>query len=285
MEGTKTLKLWAGFNLPLYLSLATFAIGFVFYSARRGFVAFFRRLFGFLPTMDVEWDKFMAGLKALAAWQTRLIQTGRLTDYLLVTFGTIAVSLIAVFVYRGIPTPNLEIGEANWLAYAVALLTLGGGFLAAITNSRITGVACLGVVGIGAALIFIMFSAPDVAITQLLVETLVVVLVAVVMLRLPSMPRHKFNGLNALVALSVGVTTTLVFLAVLNDPLDLRLSDYFAETSWPEAFGRNVVNVILVDFRAIDTFGEIAVVVIAALSAYALLRTTRPTSESEGENS
>jgi len=66
---------------------------------------------------------------------------------------------------------------------------------------------------------------------------------------------------------------TLTLLAVLATPLDRRLTHYFEVTSWPEAFGRNIVNVILVDFRALDTFGEIAVVVIAALSAYALLRT------------
>ena len=68
---------------------------------------------------------------------------------------------------------------------------------------------------------------------------------------------------------------TLTMLAVLQAPLDRRLSDYFEVASWPEAFGRNIVNVILVDFRALDTFGEVAVVVIAALAAYALLRTTK----------
>ena len=56
--------------------------------------------------------------------------------------------------------------------------------------------------------------------------------------------------------------------------IDRRLTDYFEVTSWPEAYGRNIVNVILVDFRALDTFGEIAVVMIAALAAYALLRGT-----------
>ena len=68
---------------------------------------------------------------------------------------------------------------------------------------------------------------------------------------------------------------TAVLIAVTADPIDRRLTDYFEVTAWPEAFGRNIVNVILVDFRALDTFGEIAVVVIAALSAYALLKGRR----------
>ncbi|MEM8553600.1 MAG: hydrogen gas-evolving membrane-bound hydrogenase subunit E [Pseudomonadota bacterium] len=279
VEGTKTLKLWAGVNLPLILSLATFAIGFLLYAARRPILRLLDRLFRPLPVMDVEWDKFMNGLKALAAWQTRIIQTGRMTDYLAMTFSTTAIALIAVFVFRGLPEIVLNLQTATWLHYSVMILTLSGAFLAAGTNSRIAGIAALGVVGIGAALLFIIFSAPDVAITQLLVETLVVVLVAVVMLRLPSMPKAKFRPLHALIAASVGVTVTLVLLAVLSSPLDKRLTEYFEASSWPDAFGRNIVNVILVDFRAIDTFGEIAVVVIAALSAYALLRTTRPTNE------
>ncbi|MEM7491035.1 MAG: hydrogen gas-evolving membrane-bound hydrogenase subunit E, partial [Pseudomonadota bacterium] len=73
----------------------------------------------------------------------------------------------------------------------------------------------------------------------------------------------------------VGGLVTITLLAVMQAPLDLRLTDYFEETSAPVAYGRNIVNVILVDFRALDTFGEIAVVVIAALAAFALLRGTR----------
>jgi multicomponent Na+:H+ antiporter subunit A len=69
---------------------------------------------------------------------------------------------------------------------------------------------------------------------------------------------------------------------VVSAPLDRRLSDYFEATSWPEAFGRNIVNVILVDFRALDTFGEIAVVAVAALAAYALLRTTSAAQRKDG---
>ena len=78
-----------------------------------------------------------------------------------------------------------------------------------------------------------------------------------------------------MIAVSVGAVTSLTLLAVLSAPLDRRLTDYFETASWPEAYGRNIVNVILVDFRALDTFGEIAVVVVAALSALALLRQNR----------
>ena len=159
------------------------------------------------------------------------------------------------------------------------LLIIIGALITTVTSSRIAAMAALGVVGIGVAMIFIVFGAPDVAITQLMVETLVVVLVAVALLRLPVLdPKGTTDHRpkDAMLALGVGAVVTLVLLTVLDTPLDRRLTDFFETASWPEAFGRNIVNVILVDFRALDTFGEIAVVVIAALSAYALLRTTDP---------
>jgi multicomponent Na+:H+ antiporter subunit A len=134
------------------------------------------------------------------------------------------------------------------------------------------------VVGIGVALIFIMFSAPDVAITQLLVETLSIVLVAVVMLKLPQLGMRRdtvARPFHLALSVVVGALVTLVLIGVVQGDLDRRLTTYFEVTSWPEAFGANIVNVILVDFRAIDTFGEIAVVVIAALASYGLLRSTR----------
>ncbi|MEL6317059.1 MAG: hydrogen gas-evolving membrane-bound hydrogenase subunit E, partial [Pseudomonadota bacterium] len=132
---------------------------------------------------------------------------------------------------------------------------------------------------IAVALFFIVFGAPDVAITQLLVETLVVVLVAVALLKLPFLDRDAGplrRPLSAAISLAVGVIVAVVLIAATRGPLDLRLTGFFETASWPEAFGRNIVNVILVDFRAIDTFGEIAVVVVAALGAYALLKGLPP---------
>ncbi|MEM9270150.1 MAG: hydrogen gas-evolving membrane-bound hydrogenase subunit E, partial [Pseudomonadota bacterium] len=177
---------------------------------------------------------------------------------------------------RGAWPAGLDLDGASWKNVSLALLIIIGAVLTAVTSSRILAMAALGVVGIGVAMIFIVFGAPDVAITQLLVETLVVVLVAVALLRLPLLDSQGLDRRprDAMLAIGLGVVVTVILLAVLETPLDLRLTDYFETTSWPEAYGRNIVNVILVDFRALDTFGEIAVVVIAALSAYALLRTT-----------
>jgi multicomponent Na+:H+ antiporter subunit A len=163
--------------------------------------------------------------------------------------------------------------------YVVVALIVAGCLLTLTTSSRVAAIAGLGAVGIGVALIFIIYGAPDVAITQLLVETLVVVLFAVAALRLPRLDaggRKVHRPLDAVLALAVGATVTVVLLAVTTGPIDRDITAYYETAAWPEAYGRNIVNVILVDFRALDTFGEIAVVVIAALSAFALLKGRRP---------
>ncbi len=271
----KELKLWAGVNTPLFLSIATFVLGLLFYWRHVQLRAMLERSFQSIPNLDNGWDGFLDGLKSVAKWQTRIVQNGKLSSYLFGTFQTIAAGILLTLVYTGMPKIAVDLSDVEWKHTSIALLTIAGAILALVTNSRIAGIAALGVVGIGIALIFIVYSAPDVAITQLLVETLVVVLVAVVMLRLPSLPKTEFRLNHALLSIAVGASVSLILIAVVSSPLDLRLTDYFEATSWPEAYGRNIVNVILVDFRALDTFGEIAVVVIAALSAYALLRTTR----------
>ncbi|MCR9155995.1 MAG: putative monovalent cation/H+ antiporter subunit A [Rhodobacteraceae bacterium] len=271
----KELKLWAGVNIPLFLSIATFVLGLLFYWHHVKLRAKIETVFQTIPNLDKGWDSFLDGLKGFAKWQTLRVQNGKLSSYLFGTFLTIAAGILLTLVYTGMPMIAVDLSDVEWKHTSIALLTIAGALLALVTNSRIAGIAALGVVGIGIAMIFIVFSAPDVAITQLLVETLVVVLVAVVMLRLPSMPKAEFRLNHAVLSVAVGASVSLILIAVVSSPLDLRLTDYFEATSWPEAYGRNIVNVILVDFRALDTFGEIAVVVIAALSAYALLRTTR----------
>ncbi len=276
IEDAKELKLWAGVNMPLLLSIATVAIGIGLYVGHRPLRARLASAVNAAPNFDRGWDRFLAGLKGFAAWQTRIIQPGVLRTYIAVTFATVFVALAGTILARNAWPGAPDFSTVTWPIVAISVLICAGAIMTALTSSRIAAMAALGVVGIGVALVFIVFSAPDVAITQLLVETLVVVLVAVALLRLPLLDRggRDTRPWDAILSAGVGTVVTLVLLAVLDTPLDRRLTEYFEVTSWPEAFGRNIVNVILVDFRALDTFGEIAVVVIAALSAYALLRTT-----------
>jgi multicomponent Na+:H+ antiporter subunit A len=140
------------------------------------------------------------------------------------------------------------------------------------THSRLVAITALGGIGAGIALVFVLYGAIDVAMTQLFVEILVVIFLAIAMARLPAEGAIPFRAGNAMVAVALGVGVTLVQLSVLGTDLDRFMTAFFEERSAPEAFGRNIVNVILVDFRGFDTMGEIAVVVLAAVAAIAALR-------------
>jgi multicomponent Na+:H+ antiporter subunit A len=269
------LYLFREVNAAFLLSMATFAAGLALYVLH---VAIRNRLSRVPPRFDPGWDRLMDGVAAGCKGLTATIQTGQLRRYIFVTF-SVLVAAVGYAILRAGLWPDLpaldDIRAKHW---SVLIFVTVGALITAVTNSRMTAIAALGTVGIGVALIFIMFGAPDVAITQLLVEVLQVVLVAVAMLKLPLMVHDNVSRLrpwDLALSLAIGGIVTLVLLAVIQAPLDLRLTEFFEATSAPVAYGRNIVNVILVDFRALDTFGEIAVVVIAALGAYALLRGTR----------
>ena len=132
-------------------------------------------------------------------------------------------------------------------------------------------------VGTAISLVFLLRGAPDVAMTQLIVETLVVVIVAIVLLKLPDFRNEIRQPLSsrcrdAAIAVAVGTVTTLVLLAVTARPPQLELTEYFGSMAVPGGHGHNIVNVILVDFRAMDTLGEISVLVLAAAAVCALIR-------------
>jgi multicomponent Na+:H+ antiporter subunit A len=273
------LQLWAGVNMPLILSVATFALGLLLYARHRQLRDWLVSAGARAPSFDAGWDRLIDGIKAFAAWQTRLVQTGVMRHYVFVTFLTFVVAVAGTGLLKGAFSGSFAVTDLLLKNYVVVALIIAGCLLTLTTSSRVAAIAGLGAVGIGVALIFIIYGAPDVAITQLLVETLVVVLFAVAALKLPRLDlggRKAHRPLDAVLAVAVGTTVTLVLLAVTAGPIDREITSYFESVAWTEAFGRNIVNVILVDFRALDTFGEIAVVAVAALSAFALLKGRRP---------
>ena len=173
------LYLFREVNAAFVLSMATFATGALIYLVHRPLRDRLGRIIAANPVkFDPGWDRVLDGLKALAGWQTRLLQSGVLQRYILIIFVTFAIGIGATMW-----TKDVLYFHVDWATefegllfkhWAVLIFITAGAVLTAITSSRMTAIAALGVVGIGVALIFIMFSAPDVAITQLLVEVLIV---------------------------------------------------------------------------------------------------------------
>jgi multicomponent Na+:H+ antiporter subunit A len=274
-----SLSLWHGFTPMLGLSMLTFLLGTMVLRRWDGLRDILCRLH-FIERWgpDRFYDLLMAGLNALAIWQTRLLQTASLRVYLIRTFAVIGAGVLLTLVLRnGIAMPSFQgamVPEA-----VLAFLTILSALAVATARNFVAGLVAAGMVGFTLALLFLFQGAPDLAFTQFSIEALSIVIFLAIVGHMPfrdsdyrTVPQRRRD---AALAIALGVTASLVLLAVLAQPLDQYVSDFYRAASVPEAHGRNLVNVILVDFRALDTFGEIAVLGLAALAAAAVVAGVR----------
>lgn len=262
---------------PLLLSALTVALGIAAYLALergRAAMAAVLEAIGWGP--DRGFDQAVRGTVIASAAVTRFVQNGRLDVYMTVTFIILAAALFVPMIAFGelpaVPElPLLPFCEVAVLA--IAFIGLGAVLWA---RDRLTAIVSLGIQGFAVAVLFMLLGAPDLSFTQFMVETLSVVILALVMTRLHLSPAdHRPTDqklLDTSVAVVCGAGLGLMLLRVVQVPFDGTLSAFFAENARVIAHGRNIVNVIIVDFRGLDTLGEIAVVMIAGLAILALVR-------------
>lgn len=270
------LHLWAGFNKYLVISLITSAIGIGLYCARPLLLKTARRL-GILGRVgpDATYQWLLSSVLRFAAWQTRTLQTGILRDYIRVTMICATALLVTAFARAGGLQGLDDLSPLSLRVGLIAGLMILAAYATVHSKSRLGSILSLGVVGYGMAVLFTFFGAPDLAMTQLVVETLTVILMALAFYHLPPFSHgssKRTHRLDLAISIGVGVVITLLVLAALDVETPTAVSDYYLKHSYQEAHGRNVVNVILVDFRALDTLGEITVLTIAALGGFALLK-------------
>ena len=271
-----SLRLWHGFNPALAMSAITVAFGVGIYlghgQLRRWALRVYEwRWFG----PERAYPVIMNGLDSLARAVTQVLQHGYLRYYLIVTMVTTALFAGYPLFGRGDVYAGLNFGDVRFYEIGLGLLLILAALQAARSNSRLGAIAALSLVGYGVALIYIFYGAPDLAMTQVLVETLMVVLLVSVFYRLPRYVQRSTRGnqiRDAVIAISAGALMTALILASLSVDTVKTVSDFYRTESLPSAHGHNIVNVILVDFRALDTLGEITVLSIAASGVYALLR-------------
>lgn len=270
------LALWHGVNLAFVLGMATIAAALLLHGARGRLGPAVRRLsplgrFG----PERGYDLLVNGLLALAKALTDVLQNGYLRRYVTVTVLTAAALAAWALTSQGAVGWPADLGTIRSYEPIGAVLVLGAGVGAAAARSVLVAVIAVGVVGLGLAFVFLLFGAPDLAMTQVLVDTMAVLLLVLAFRRIPEfvrLSRPVTRALHALVALAGGAVVTFLLVAVDAAGGSSRLAPFFARASEPLAHARNVVNAILVDFRALDTLGEITVLSLSALGVYALLK-------------
>lgn len=271
------LKIWHGFNTVLWLSLSTLAIGtliYIFLRPTQSKETWIKRLMKFSPETLILGLGY--GVREFGNWWTRTLQNGYLRNYIF-TILLFLVGFMAYLLFSGFRLNLLLDHTLALTVYEVAIL--GIMFVAILftihTRSRLTAIVALGVVGYGISLLFVFYSAPDLAITQFTIDTLTVILFVLVLYRLPRYLRFSktsFRIRDATLASFFGLMMILMILEVLEEPGRREIGDYYAANAYLMAKGKNVVNVILVDYRGFDTLVEISVLVIAAIGVFGLLK-------------
>jgi len=295
-----SLEIWHGFTPALMLSLTALGGGVLLYAlfGRRinnnplGAPPVFHRFYA-----RQAFDGFMSGLVEFAQRAERLLTTRQLQPQLrLLILAPLVVSLATALAAGGIVlAPQLQSIDPVF-----ALMWIIGGACAVgaahqAKYHRFAALVLMGVAGLVSCLTFIWLSAPDLALTQLLVEIVTTVLLLLGLRWLPIRleelrsysPASRLRaalrrGFDLAIAAAAGIGASALTLAVMTRPASEPISRFFVENSYAEAGGRNVINVLLVDFRAFDTLGEISVLAVVAITVFALLRRFRPAQESLG---
>ncbi|MFC8681794.1 Na+/H+ antiporter subunit A [Microbacterium ureisolvens] len=268
------LALWHGFVPALWISLATIVVGaFVFWLTRGWRPA--RRLLPF--TAAEAYNGTLRVVARLSVLTTSLTQRGSLPVYV----GTIFVVFVAA-------EATALIASDDWVAKLdayqtptqlfVAPIMIAAGLIAIRARKRYTGVVLVSATGLGMVLLFATSGAPDLALTQILVETVTLVAFALVLRRIPSrMGEHNASVwpvARAVLGAAVGITMALVAIVATSARVEEPISDAFPDLAYQLGHGKNVVNVALVDLRGWDTMGELSVLILAATGVASLVFVT-----------
>lgn len=270
------LALWHGWGLPLALSAVAIGGGWVVW---RWPLHRVRAVTTRFPDASAVYTTALGLVNRVAERVTSTVQNGSLPVYL-------GVILVVAIIAPGVPMvrslrdlPVLVWAESPVQVVAAAVV-IGGCVGIVAARRRLRAVLMLGAIGYGVAVLFVMQGAPDLALTQLLVETLALALFVLVLSRFP--PRFEVLGTRLrhvtriVIATGAGLAATAMAVWAVAGRVAPSYASEFIEGAEPEGGGRNVVNVILTDFRALDTLGEITVLAVVAMGVVMLVRARLP---------
>ena len=260
------LALWHGFTVPLLLSALVLGLGIAAFFAR-GRLREVR--LGYLPLGNADriYDAVIRGIDVLAVRLTASTQRGSIPATQSVILATLVLLPTAMLVLGNSDRPELRLWDSP-LQAVVGLIILAAALAATVMRNRLASVLVVGVTGYGCGVVFVFHGAPDLALTQFLVETLTLVIFVLVLRTLPAeadranVERKRLP--RAALALAVGATVTTLAAFAMAARSTRPIAELLPDAAYYRGHGANTVNVLLVDIRAWDTMGEISVLLVAA---------------------
>jgi len=280
------LKLWHGFNLIIILSALTMGSGTILYFLLKPSEGLLSKVTRFEKASPQSIIFAIANsFVALGRHWTRFFQNGYLRYYLITILAFLSI-LLGYRFFTGVElyVDTAKLTEVTLYEAIVILIMASAIFFTVFSKSRLTAVASLGVVGYSFCMIFLFYSAPDLAMTQFSIDTLTVILFVLVLYNLPRylvLPDNNDKIRDGMLALVFGALISVLTLEVMNESVTKEISEYYAKNAYILGKGKNVVNVILVDFRGFDTMVEITVLAIAAIGVFGLLKLHLKSTEKE----
>jgi multicomponent K+:H+ antiporter subunit A len=271
-----SLAIWHGFNLPLVMSVLALVLGAVVYLYRERLFAWHERKVERLDARII-YHFIFNHITTVANVVTRSFDKGSLQNAIAWIMGTAFFAGVIGFMYGSSSVfGQRELLPIDGVSLLAAVIIIAASIMTVVMHhKRLIAVIMVGAVGLIVALIFVKFSAPDLALTQLSVEVVTIVLLLLALYFLPQNSPQEISRLrisrDILISILSGVGVMVMSMAVMTRNF-APISDFFLANSVPGGGGTNVVNVILVDFRGTDTLGEIVVLALAGLGIFALLQ-------------
>lgn len=270
------IHFWHGFTTEVWMTLGVIILGIIVY-----------RVYGRFSLVEKEWrsgytltqayDASIRLVEQASRAITGLYMTGSMRQYLMYIFTLIIVTVGGSMLYsEGITFGQGSYAPVTFFEVVAVLVLLTGALAIPFAKSRVSAILLTGMVGYMVTLLFILFRAPDLALTQMIVEVVSVTLFLLCFRHLPKLEREKVRFRlkvpKLIIAVGFGATMTLVALAALGSSPFESISTYYVENSYKLGGGKNIVNVLLVDFRGFDTMFEITVLGLASLAIYSMIK-------------
>jgi len=279
---------WHGLTPEFLMTLGIIVLGTVLFLS----MSKWQKLYKLQPqsfSLNAFYDSLMVFSEKSMNRLSRFYMTGSLRTYLIYMFAAfVMITLWTLFTKEAFQVDAGSFTPLNAYGILTAVVLTISVCIILFTKKRMTGLIALGGVGYSVALFFVIFKAPDLALTQLVIETISVALFLLAFYHLPKLKNHqesnRFRLGNFIVALGVGIMMALLALSAHSQKLIPSISQYYKDTVLSEAGGGNIVNVILVDYRGFDTLFEIAVLSIAAIGVYCMIRLQLTRKEKSDEN-
>lgn len=267
---------WHGPNIELFMTIGVVIVGTLLFLSLAKWSNIYN-IFSKRLTLNNLYDHGLVSMEKTAFKLNRFYMTGVVRDYLVIIFAFFILALGSSLVLKDAFAFHLtHVAPVRIYEAVLALVLVAGVVVVIFAKSRLTSIIALGAVGYTVSLFFVLFRAPDLALTQLVIETVSVALFLLCFYHLPELRKKekplRFRATNLVISIGVGTIVTLLALSSNSNRLLDSISSYFVENSYKLAGGKNIVNVILVDFRGFDTLFEITVLGIASLGIFTMIK-------------